>query len=226
MDTSRLSATHVLAEMHRGRITAEEYVTSCLQRIELRDRVGFCRRSGWDEAGRSMRERLEQAAHELARKGAHVTESGLGAEFDQALDDHGVIMEFEAARALEFEYGNHRDELSSLLVQSIEAGWRHSRARYEAAMARAVEYRTLLARRFREHDFLLTGSAPSEAPEGLASTGSSIFHRLWTLLGAPCVSVPAYSGPRGLPIGVQVVGPYGADTRTLLWAHWVERALS
>ena len=113
-----------------------------------------------------------------------------------------------------------------MLLESIEAGWRHTRERYGAAMVRSVEYRALLARRFREYDFLLTGSAPGEAPEGIANTGNSIFNRLWTLLGVPCVNVPAYCGGGGLPIGVQVVGPYGADTRTLDWARWVQRALS
>jgi hypothetical protein len=31
--------------------------------------------------------------------------------------------------------------------------------------------------------------------------------------------------PAGCRVGVQVE-PYGADPRTLYWAHWVERALS
>jgi Asp-tRNA(Asn)/Glu-tRNA(Gln) amidotransferase A subunit family amidase len=141
------------------------------------------------------------------------------------MDDHAVIIDFEAARAFEFEYQNHRDKLSPSLLASIETGWCFSRAQYDAAMARAVEYRATLGQSFNEYDFLLTPSAAGEAPEGLASTGNSLFNRLWTLFGVPCVNVPAYTGPKGLPIGVQVVGPYGADTQTLYWAHWTQRAL-
>ena len=67
---------------------------------------------------------------------------------------------------------------------------------------------------------------PGEAPAGIKRTGNSIFNRIWTLLGVPCVTVPAYKGRNGLPIGVQIVGPYGADTQTLYWAEWVRRALA
>ncbi|MCC6532396.1 MAG: amidase [Burkholderiales bacterium] len=191
-----------------------------------RPRIGFCRQPDWDQAERSTQEILEGAARTLALKGATLSELTLGPPFDAAREDHAVIIDFEAARALEFEYQQHRDKLSPPLLASIEAGWRYSRDQYDAAMTRAVGYRTLLASTLREYDFLLTPSAPGEAPEGLASTGNSMFNRLWTLFGVPCVTLPAATGPKGLPVGVQVVGPYGADTRTLYWADWVHRALA
>jgi Asp-tRNA(Asn)/Glu-tRNA(Gln) amidotransferase A subunit family amidase len=189
-------------------------------------RVGLCRQPGWERADPSVHATLERAAHVLAENGATVSDYVLGPHFDSAHDDHAIIIDFEAARALEFEYQNHRDKLSAALRASIEAGWSYSRAQYDAAMARAVEYRASIARSFQEHDILLTPSAPGEAPEGLASTGNSQFNRLWTLFGVPCVNVPAGNGPKGLPIGVQLVGAYGADTRMLYWAHWVQRLLA
>ena len=39
----------------------------------------------------------------------------------------------------------------------------------------------------------------------------------------PCVSVPIAKGPRGLPMGTQVIGAYGDDLRTLQVAAFVER---
>jgi Asp-tRNA(Asn)/Glu-tRNA(Gln) amidotransferase A subunit family amidase len=88
-----------------------------------------------------------------------------------------------------------------------------------------MQYRTRLAERFSEFDFLLTPAAPGEAPEGITSTGDSKFNRIWSLFGVPCVTVPAFKGPKGLPVGVQIVGPYGSDAQTLYWADWVHRAL-
>jgi Asp-tRNA(Asn)/Glu-tRNA(Gln) amidotransferase A subunit family amidase len=75
-------------------------------------------------------------------------------------------------------------------------------------------------------DAILTPAAPGEAPAGLASTGDAVFNRVWTLLYLPCVAVPAGIGPGGLPVAVQLVGPWGEDARTLAAAAFVEDALA
>jgi amidase len=67
--------------------------------------------------------------------------------------------------------------------------------------------------------------APSEAPRSHASTGDPVFNRAWTLLGVPCVTVPHGKGAHGLPLGIQLVGPFDGDTALLGWAHWTAAAL-
>jgi len=74
-------------------------------------------------------------------------------------------------------------------------------------------------------DFLLTPSAPSEAPASLASTGDPVFNRAWTLLGVPCVTLPFGKGPHGLPLALQLVGPHEADMPLLAWSEWAEKRL-
>ena len=74
-------------------------------------------------------------------------------------------------------------------------------------------------------DVLLTPSAPGEAPAGLEWTGDPAFNTIWTSLHVPCVTVPAGSGPGGLPLGLQIVGRLGADAATLAAAGWVAAAL-
>ena len=74
-------------------------------------------------------------------------------------------------------------------------------------------------------DALLTPSAPGEAPEGLASTGDPVFNRVVTLLGFPAVSLPAGTGPTGLPLGVQLVSAPHADAGLLAVATWTEARL-
>lgn len=78
---------------------------------------------------------------------------------------------------------------------------------------------------FRDVDAVITFSAPGPAPEGLASTGDAKFNRLWTLLGVPCVNVPGRKDGRGLPVGVQVIAPFGRDDRALAVASRLEAAL-
>jgi Asp-tRNA(Asn)/Glu-tRNA(Gln) amidotransferase A subunit family amidase len=53
-----------------------------------------------------------------------------------------------------------------------------------------------------------------------------VFNRAWTLFGVPCVSVPHGKGPHGLPLGVQLVGPFDGDRALLGWARWVAERLA
>ena len=85
--------------------------------------------------------------------------------------------------------------------------------------------RDALAEIFEDVDVLLTFSAPGAAPKGLASTGDPRFNRLWTLMGVPCVNVPAYIADGGLPVGVQVIARFGDDAGALAAARFVEEAL-
>ena len=55
-------------------------------------------------------------------------------------------------------------------------------------------------------------------------TGDPAFNSLWTLLHVPCVTVPVGTGPKGLPLGVQIVTGFGRDREALAWAEWVRQA--
>ncbi len=96
---------------------------------------------------------------------------------------------------------------------------------YDEAIRVASEARHALAAIFDDVDVLLTFSAPGAAPKGLASTGDARFNRLWTLMGVPCVNVPAFEAEGGLPVGVQVIARFGNDAGALAAARFVEAAL-
>ena len=100
-----------------------------------------------------------------------------------------------------------------------------SAARYDEARRTARHARRALCDLFQQIDVILTPSAPGAAPQGLQSTGRPIFNRLWTLMGTPCVNVPGLADETGLPLGVQVVGRFGRDKRTLEAAWFLEQAL-
>ena len=78
---------------------------------------------------------------------------------------------------------------------------------------------------FSDIDVILTAPAPGEAPLGLERTGDATFNLLWTFLWVPCVTLPFTRGPKGLPVGIQLVGRQHEDARLLDIAAWVEGVL-
>ena len=192
---------------------------------DRRPRVGLCRTPRWRDADAATHAAIERVAEQLAKAGAQVADFELPQGCAELFEEHGKIMNYESARALAWEYEHHRDQISTSLRPRIEEGWQLSREAYDAARSLARDCRRRLADRMTEYDFLLTPSAPGEAPATLETTGSSVFNRVWTLLGVPCVTLPCGSGPHGLPLGAQLVGSFDGDSALLAWAHWAEREL-
>ncbi|MDA1117910.1 MAG: amidase [Proteobacteria bacterium] len=188
-------------------------------------RIGLCRTPRWQDADAATQANLEQAGRLLAKAGATVSDFELPAGSEALFDRHRTIMGFESARALAWEYENHPDQISTSLKPRLDESWQVTRADYDALRETARQCRRALADRMREVDFLLTPSAQSEAPRSHESTGDPVFNRAWTLFGVPCVTVPHGKGAHGLPLGVQLVGPFDGDSALLGWAHWAAGAL-
>jgi Asp-tRNA(Asn)/Glu-tRNA(Gln) amidotransferase A subunit family amidase len=189
-------------------------------------RIGLFRTPRWGEADAATQALVESAAARLAKAGAKVSEFEAPPGYAQLFDDQNRIMCYEEARGFAWEHANHADQLSDSLRARIEEGWAVSREAYDAARLHARDCRRRLAERMRDYDYLLTPSAPGEAPATLAKTGNSVFNRVWTLLGVPCVTLPSGTGPNGLPLGVQLVGALDGDSELLGWSHWAAAALT
>ncbi|MBI2295465.1 MAG: amidase [Betaproteobacteria bacterium] len=193
---------------------------------DLKPRIGFCRTPYWHQADRATQKALERAVPRLQQSGARVTEVELDGEFARLVEVQVTISSFEIYRALGYERTRFPDLISETLMGRILGGGRVTRAQYEEAHAVARRCRARLDDTYRDYDALLAPSAIGEAPKGLASTGDPVFGSSWTVLHGPAVTVPAFTGPGGLPLGAQLAGPRGHDSRTLLCAEWVRRALA
>ncbi|MCW2307072.1 amidase [Rhodobium gokarnense] len=189
-------------------------------------RIGVVETHLWNEASGEMRAAVGEAARLAADAGARVETLQLAGTYADAFAAHQVIQDFEANLALSYERDNHSDELSAILREMLDAGDAITPEAYDAAQATARSGRHGLGKVFADVDVILTPSAPGAAPEGLGSTGSSIFNRLWTLMGTPAVNVPGLASDKGLPLGVQIVGPVRADRTTLAAAAWLERVIA
>jgi Asp-tRNA(Asn)/Glu-tRNA(Gln) amidotransferase A subunit family amidase len=189
-------------------------------------RIALCRTEQWALAEPSTQRIVEDAAARAGRAGARVEERDLGPEFTGLVEAQRTIMAAEAARTFRPVLAEHGEALSAVLRDLVREGERVGVEREEAARRQAARCRDLLREPFERFDALLTPSTIGEAPLGLGSTGDPAFNRIWTLLGTPCVSLPGAIGPAGMPVGVQLVGPRGADEALVAVAEWVERALA
>jgi Asp-tRNA(Asn)/Glu-tRNA(Gln) amidotransferase A subunit family amidase len=171
-------------------------------------------------------EALRIAAQAAERAGALVRTLALPDILGEAWRIQTTIQHFEAHRSFAWEYRENTDAMPKLLRARLDQTKDITAAAYDEACAIALRARAALAETFGQADVLLTFSAPGAAPKGLASTGDARFNRLWTLMGVPCVNVPAHVVDSGLPVGVQVIAPFGADAKALAAARFVEVALT
>jgi Asp-tRNA(Asn)/Glu-tRNA(Gln) amidotransferase A subunit family amidase len=189
-------------------------------------RIALTRTHIWEDASVPMQAAVETAASKAAAAGARVSELVLPALFEDAFHAHAIVQDYEAYRALAFEYDHHRDKIGPILRDQLDHAAALTAEEYDAARRTTRRARQALADLMVDADVLLTPSAPGAAPKGLGSTGASIFNRLWTLLGTPCVNVAGLFDQTGLPLGVQIVGRFGRDRLALEAALFLERAIA
>jgi Asp-tRNA(Asn)/Glu-tRNA(Gln) amidotransferase A subunit family amidase len=180
--------------------------------------------AGAPEAAGAEAPRIAASAAE--RAGASVRGLALPQIVAEAWRVQPTVQDFEAHQALAWEYRVHRDAMPPLLGAKLDQTAGILPAAYDEARGIAKQARDALDEVFKDVDVLLTFSAPGAAPKGLTSTGDPRFNRLWTLMGVPCVNIPAYVADGGLPVGVQVIARFGNDAGALAAARFVEEALA
>ncbi|MCC7484962.1 MAG: amidase [Burkholderiales bacterium] len=188
-------------------------------------RIAAVRSPVWDLADEGQRAAFAASLDALRRAGARVDELDLGGAFLQGHDAHRTIMAYEAALNLGDVQRRYRDALSARLNALLDEGRAAGESRYRSALCVRDAARREFAAAMSRFDAAVTPPATGEAPATLAETGNPAFCTLWTLLGVPAVTLPAGSGPSGLPLGLQIVGQVDADDILLSVASWCEQAL-
>ncbi len=188
--------------------------------------IALARTPLWERAREDTRAAVEGTAAALAASGAQVTEADLPPVFARLPVVRAVVNAYERAHALAHEWRTGRDRMAPNTFAVCERGFAIPRAAYVAAFACIEEARAGIAATFEGVDALLTPTVDGEAPEGLDWAGPPAFQEPWTLLHVPAITLPLHTGPSGLSVGIQFVGPRHGDRRLLAVARWVEAALA
>ena len=210
-------ATSINGPVHLLRVPLETLATP--------PRLAVVRTPKWSLATEAQRGHFEEVVTRLASAGAAVKDVHLPHLFDDAWDNAHLIMARDAVKSFASIESRHRISLSPPLLEILDRGKRVTPEQYARARDKRDNYMRWFEAMFERHDAILTLPATGEAPQGLASTGDATFNSLWTQAGLPAITVPSGRGPRGLPLGTQVVGRYRHDERALQVAAWLEATL-
>lgn len=183
--------------------------------------LAFVPGPAWDQAEDDTRDAFTEVRAALEALGEACDEVALPSAFEQAIALHRLIMTADFAKSFAGYCERGEARLSDTLRGLIGEGREVLAMDYNRALEWVEVLNAGLDEIFERYDAIVTPAAPGEAPEGLEATGSPVFCTLWTLCGTPALSLPLLSGSRGLPMGLQLVGPRGDDARLLRSARWL-----
>lgn len=187
-------------------------------------RVGVWRPKPWSESEPIIHEVFDDNVRRLEQAGVKVVELKMPENFDVAAEEHDVIMSYDLARSFRDIRRDHPEKCDPELLAYLDLGDTYSADDYGRVLTAADERRRAFYDAARDVDVLITPATLGEAPD-ISDTGSNAFIRLWTLLHNPAITLPVARGPRGLPVGLQVVGFVNEDAAFLYHARCIEAIL-
>jgi Asp-tRNA(Asn)/Glu-tRNA(Gln) amidotransferase A subunit family amidase len=189
-------------------------------------RLAAVKTPAWEEAEDAAKQHFHRNIDTLRKAGADVKQIELPNCFSQAHRTIRTIMAAEAAYNFEELKQKQAAHLSSILKDFLAEGEGVGAVAYLQAQRIRLTLQNDLERFLLQYDAIITPPAPGEAPATLAQTGSPNFCSIWSLCGVPAITIPTGFGPRGLPLGLQIVGPHGKDEQALAAARWCEGLFS
>jgi Asp-tRNA(Asn)/Glu-tRNA(Gln) amidotransferase A subunit family amidase len=197
-------------------------------------RVAWSADFGYAPVDPEVRQLTTAAAERFGEFGCHVEAVHPG--WEDPRQPAATMWYVSYAARLGDRYDEQPDWFEPSLAEMIEAGRRVSGVEHSrAALARTVFYEHV-RRFFADYDLLLTPQMPlgawsvDQGPREIAGKPTpSMFDRLnftfpFNLTGQPAASVPCGFTGDGLPVALQIVGRWHADTLVLQAAAALERA--
>lgn len=188
-------------------------------------RVGILRQFFYDHADEETRRHTNATVERLAEAGAEVEELPLPPSMDTAIEDQQIVMAVEGSTFHEPMYRNQAQDYQPGIRAMIQRGLDTDAVTYSRAMERRQRFITEMRNLAERVDILLTPSTPTPSLPDLTNTGNTMFQGPWTSCGLPAISLPSGLAASGLPLGIQLVGPYFGEAGLLAAAAWCEQAL-
>jgi Asp-tRNA(Asn)/Glu-tRNA(Gln) amidotransferase A subunit family amidase len=168
---------------------------------------------------------LTRSAEILRAAGADIVPLDLPPVFSELNDIHKVILFSEGRAAFLNLYRTHYTALHDDFRHRVENRDGITKATLRRAYDTAASCRMQFDEIAGAFDAVLAPSAPGEATLG-REPGRPLLNQIWSLLHVPCVNVPGFRGPAGMPVGVTLTGPRFTDRAVLAVAELVAAAFA
>ena len=175
-------------------------------------KFAFVKGPAWPKGDEDMKEKFEEF---INNSKLNITEITLPESFDNALQNHEIIMNGGIYSSLKKVYKEDKENLHPYTINRIENGLNLNASDYVDAIENAKKMKFDLSTIFEKFDAIITPAAPGEAPRDLSTTGNAMFNGYWTMMGVPAISLPLLTGENSLPIGIQVITSWQNDNLLL-----------
>lgn len=172
-----------------------------------------------------------ETVQKMENAGAIITEVELP-RMDEAARANFLMIVTEAADLHAERLLQHPEGFSPEIYASFERGRGTLGTDYAHARKTQVEVTREMEQFFEQYDLLITPTHPipapihNEPPEAQRARMSLVAYTApFNLTGNPALSIPCGKTKEGLPIGIQLVGNRGDDSRVILAGHYLERLL-
>jgi amidase len=189
-------------------------------------RIAVMRGPAWDMAQPEAVAAVDRAADRFARAGARIAEVAPPPALETLRETAWTILCYETHQNLAYERLAHGDRVSAPMRRIFALAAAMTLDQYREALTLTLEARAALNAHIAAYDAVLTAATPGEAPRGLESTGDAVFNRAWTAGHLPCATLPAGTGPNGLPVGIQLVAAQWRDAELIALARWAAARLA
>lgn len=170
---------------------------------------------------------FEETLAALSTAGVNVLRRPFLDDLEDVIHRHGRMMDAEFAAGHKERFSRWGPIYSGPGAQKVDRGREVTPEQLERGREGRLELRARVTAFLDEvgADAIACPSALGPAPVGLASTGDARMNYPWTHAGVPAVTLPAGIVGR-LPVGLQLVGRYGADEELLGVAAALERMVA
>jgi Asp-tRNA(Asn)/Glu-tRNA(Gln) amidotransferase A subunit family amidase len=207
-------------------LTVTEAMPKPFVQVEFPPRLGqlqgfFDRRSS-----PAIKLAFDEATRALAAAGAEIVLVEDPVDFEQILINHRIVMAAEAAALHTLWLEQTPEDYPPRIRDLVEEGGSLWARDYLSAEAGMVKAQIAVSACLRQHELcaLITPATVGTAPDP-STTGDPAFNSPWSYTHLPTVSFPLGHANDGLPLAVQLVGPWASDCYLLRVAYWCEQAI-